>query len=154
MLICDNNHVFMFNFNQINKMITLSKKQFEAVVETVAIAARLDEIKRLDGYIPSAMLSRRKDLLRRQLQELKGTDAIEKEEEQVVNIKIDLSGVADTKTVKKEKSFGKTIASILNGRYNDDKDDDDDNHIFAVVKNLLPRENGVILREGKVVREL
>jgi hypothetical protein len=144
----------MFNFNQINKMVTLSKKQLETVAETVAIAARLDELKRLEGYVPSAMINRRKDLLKRQLRELKGKDVAEKEEEQTVNIKIDLSGVADTKTVKKEKSFGKTISDILNGRSNNDDDDDDDNNVFAVVKKLLPRENGVIVKGGKIITEL
>jgi predicted PP-loop superfamily ATPase len=144
----------MFNFNQINKMVTLSKKQLETVAETVAIAARLDELKRLEGYVPSAMINRRKDLLKRQLRELKGKDVAEKEEEQTVNIKIDLSGATDSKTVKKEKSFGKTLASILSGHSNNDDDDDDDNNVFAVIKKLLPRENGVIVKGGKIITEL
>jgi len=51
-------------------MITLNQKQFEKLTKVVAIGARLSEIERFEGYVPSSQLTTRKRALKKALAEL------------------------------------------------------------------------------------
>jgi len=130
-------------------MITLNQKQFKDVTKLVALAARLDELNRLEGYLPSALLSRRKGILKKQVETLEGK---KDDEETSINIRIEVPGEG-TKVAKKEKSFSLNLGNLLNRKFNEIELGDDDDDVFKVVKNLLPprRRSGIL---GKVVTEL
>lgn len=127
-------------------MITLNQKQFEKVAKLIAINARLDELNRLEGYVPSAAISRRKSILRKQVSELKGD---KKEEEQTINIRIEVPA-EEKQVTKKEKSYAVNLKNILGGKFN--KVEDDDDETLIILRNLLPVEHQEVL--GKIVREL
>ena len=127
-------------------MITLNQKQFEKIAKLVATGARLDELNRLEGYVPSAVISRRKNILRKQVAELKGD---KKEEEQTINIRIEVP-TEEKQVTKKEKSYAVTLKNILGGKFNEVEDDD--NETLVVLRGLLPVEHQEVI--GKIIREL
>ena len=125
-------------------MLTLNQKQLKKIMSISATAGRLDELNKLEGYVPSATISRRKSMLKKQLQELIGK---EEKEEHVINIRID---VPEERTTKKEKSFAVSLKNILSGKFNEVEEDDDET--FVSFKELLPVEARTVI--GKVVKEL
>jgi hypothetical protein len=127
--------------------MTLNQKQLKQLVEISVTAGRLNELNRLEGYVPSATLSRRKSILKNQIRDLLGKEE-KKAEEQKITINVDLSGAGETKTEKKEKSFLSTIKDLLSVK--EDKDDDNDEFV-AVIQQLIPESKITI---GKVVTEL
>jgi hypothetical protein len=131
-------------------MVELTQKQFKQVAEIVATAARLSEIKRWEGFVPSAALARRKRALKLQLSKL--TDKKEEKEETTVNIRLEIPEQGKT-TSKKEKSFAVSVGNILKGKFNEVEvdDNDDEENIFAIVKSLLPYSGKL---GGKIVTEL
>lgn len=133
--------------NQKSKKMTLTQKQLKNVAEVSAIAGRLDELNKLEGYVPSALISRRKSILKGQLKELLGET--EKKEEKTVQIHIEIP--EEGRKVKRESTnFSSTLKKLLTGNFNEVEDDDDET--LVVVKNLLPIESREVI--GKVVREL
>lgn len=127
--------------------MTLTQKQLKNVAEVSAIAGRLDELNKLEGYVPSALISRRKSILKGQLKELLGET--EKKEEKTVQIHIEIP--EEGRKVKRESiNFSSTLKKLLTGNFNEVEDDDDET--LVVVKNLLPIESREVI--GKVVREL
>lgn len=128
-------------------MVNLSQKEFNRLVEVVATAARLSEIQRWEGFVPSSALARRKRTLRAQLSKVSDK---EEKEETTVNLRIEIpEGKAVT---KKEKSFAVNVGNILKGKFNEVNDDDEDN-IFTIVKAILPKGYNSLLG-GKIVTEL
>lgn len=130
------------------KMLTLNQKQLKKIMDISAIAGRLDELNKLEGYVPSATISRRKGILKKQLANLVGTE--KKEEDTVINIRIDTNAL-EGKVAKKEQSFATTIKNVLAGKFNEVENEDDDDTL-VVLKSFLPVESHSVL--GKVVREL
>jgi hypothetical protein len=130
--------------------MTLNQKQLKNLVELAATAGRLNELNRLEGYVPSAIISRRKSLLKKQLRELVGKEE-KKEEQQTVKISINVPSVEETKVEPKEKSLLSTLKELLSGK--PEKKDDDDDNIVVILESLLPKayEKAVI---GKVVTEI
>jgi hypothetical protein len=125
-------------------MIELNQKQWKKVKETISIAGRYDELCKLEGYVPSAVIARRKGILRKQLEKLTGKAEKTETEEQVVNIKIN---IPDTKVEKKEKSKKFTLKSLLSSSTNNDDDE-----ILASIDRILPGDERTII--GKIVNEL
>ena len=130
-------------------MITLSQKELKNLIELAAIAGRLDELNRLEGYVPSASISRRKGILKGQLTKLTGKTE-KRDDEQVVNIRIEVP-TEERQVTRKEKSFAVNLKNILSGRFNEVETEEDDDALI-VMKKLLPVEHQVVL--GKIVREL
>jgi len=126
--------------------MTLNQKQFEKLTKVVAIGARLSEIERFEGYVPSSQLSTRKRSLKKQLAELIGEDT----EERTVNIRIEIP--EGEKKVEKEekKSFTLKLADLLKGKFN--KVEDDDDEVVVALRKLIPEELHSVY--GKIVREL
>jgi len=123
----------------------LTKKQFKRVAEIIATGARLSEVKRFEGLVPSSLVSTRKRTLKNQLTEL-----LEKEDTDVetVNIHIEVPGSSEKVDVKDKKSFTVKLKDLFSGNLKKEEEDDDDN-IGVVLRNLIP--DGVY---GKIVREL
>ena len=138
----------MFNKSKIKKMITLTQKQFEKAVKKLMTAARLDEISRLEGYVPSALISKRKGILKKQLASFAGQ---KKEEETSINIRIEIPEEGN-RIVKKEKSFAANLKNLISGNSYNINEDDDDENVFSVIKSLMPKTSRQPL--GKIVREL
>ena len=131
-------------------MITLTNKQFNKLAKVIATAARLSEVKQFEGYVPSAVTSKRKRMLRAQLGKLTDQATTKKDEETTVNIRVEIP--EGGKAEKKEKSFKLNVGNLLKGRFNEVEVDDDDD-IMNIVKGLFPKEHNSILG-GKVVTEL
>jgi len=127
----------------------MTKKQFNKIAKILAIAARLDELQRLEGRIPSAILSRRRGILKKQLDKLTGES-----EENDTNIRIRISVPDETIESKKEKKLNFNLNKIIGGNFADvEFDDDNDNdNVFSSIKKLLPNRRGRGL--GKVVTEI
>jgi hypothetical protein len=128
-------------------MITLNQKQLKAVMDLSATAGRLDELNRLEGYAPSATISKRKGILRKQLADM--FDKEEPKEEKSVHIRIEIP--EEEKKVKKEESFSLNLKKLLSGKFNE-IEKDEDNEVILAIKNLLPREDRAVF--GKIVNEL
>jgi uncharacterized alpha/beta hydrolase family protein len=128
-------------------MLTLNQKELKKVLTLTALAGRLDELNRLEGYVPSAVISRRKSLLKSQVKELTNE---KKKEEETVHIQINVTG-EEPKVEKKEKSFSLNLKNILSGNFKEVKEEEDDD-ILVTIKNLLPAEQQTVI--GKIVREL
>lgn len=129
--------------------MTLNQKQFKNAMKIVAAAARIDELNRLEGYVPSSTISRRKNALKKQVEEILGK---EKKEETEINIRIELP---EEKVQKKENSVKFSLKNLLGGAKElslTEDDDDSSDELIAVVKGILPVEQRGIL--GKVVTEL
>jgi hypothetical protein len=126
--------------------MTLNQKQLKKIMDVSAIAGRYDELNRLEGYVPSATISRRKSILKRQLVELLSED---KKEEKTVNIRIE---IPEEKTEPKEKksSLSFNLSSLLAGKYNEVVEDNDE--ILVALRSLLPEDNRMSI--GKIVKEL
>jgi len=116
-------------------------------MDVSAIAGRLDELNRLEGYVPSATISRRKSILKKQLANILGKE--ESQEEKAVHIRIEIP--EEEKVEKKEKSFTLNLKKLLSGKFNEIEENDDD-EILVAIKNLLPKEDREVY--GKIVREL
>lgn len=128
-------------------MITLNQKQLKKVMDFSSIAGRLDELKRLEGYVPSSTISRRKNILKKQLAEMIGKE--ETKEESTVNIRIEIP--EEKKVEKKEKSFSLNLKNLLSGNFKE-LEEEDDNDVLVAIKSLLPKEDREVI--GKVVKEL
>lgn len=128
-------------------MITLNQKQLKKVMDFSSIAGRLDELKRLEGYVPSSTISRRKNILKKQLAEMIGKE--ETKEESTVNIRIELP--EEKKVEKKEKTFSLNLKNLLSGNFKE-LEEEDDNDVLVAIKSLLPKEDREVI--GKVVKEL
>lgn len=124
----------------------LNQKQFEKLTKVIAIGARLSEIERFEGYVPSSQLSTRKRTLKKQLAELVN----EETEEREVHIRIEIP--EGSKKVEKvdKKSFTVKLADLLKGKLC--KEDEDDDETVVVLRNLIPEDLRPIY--GKIVKEL
>ena len=129
-------------------MITLNQKQFENAAKLIAASARLSELQRLEGFVPSALISRRKEMLKKQIAKLKGETDRPADE---IHIRIEVP-TEEKKAVKKEKTFSVNLGKLLSGRFNE-LEEDDDEELLVNLKGLFPeKRNNVVL--GKVVTEL
>jgi hypothetical protein len=128
-------------------MITLNQKQLKKVMDFSSIAGRLDELKRLEGYVPSSTISRRKNILKKQLAEMMGKE--ETKEESTVNIRIEIP--EEKKVEKKEKSFSLNLKNLLSGNFKE-IEEEDDNDVLVAIKSILPKEDREVL--GTIVKEL
>lgn len=128
-------------------MITISQKQLEKAAKLIAAGARLNELNRLEGYVPSALTSKRKAMLKALIAGLSGKKE-KTEEQREVHIRIEVPE-EKTQVVKKEKSFTLSLKDILAGKFNEVEDNDDDT--LTVLSGLLP-EAGITF--GKIIREL
>ena len=128
-------------------MLTLNQKQLKKVMDFSSIAGRLDELKRLEGYVPSSTIFRRKNILKKQLAEMIGKE--ETKEESAVHIRIELP--EEKKVEKKEKSFSLNLKNLLSGNFKE-IEEEDDNDVLVAIKSLLPKEDREVI--GKVVKEL
>lgn len=127
-------------------MITLSQKKLKTLIGLAATAGRLDELNRLEGYVPSAVISRRKGILKKQI-----ANAVGKKDEEERSIQIRIEVPEEEKVTKKEKSFAVNLRNILGGNFSKVEEDDDDD-VLVVMKSLLPPQNSAVL--GKIVTEL
>lgn len=128
-------------------MLTLNQKQLKKLMDITALAARLNELKKLEGYVPSGLIAKRKGIIKAQLTKLTGKES--EKEETTVRIQIE---IPEEKVVsKKEKSFGDTIKNLLAGKFNEVKEDDEDD-VLLVFKSLLPADSRPAY--GKVVTEI
>ena len=128
-------------------MITLNQKQLKKVMDFSSIAGRLDELKRLEGYVPSSTISRRKNILKKQLAEMMGKE--ETKEESTVNIRIEIP--EEKKVEKKEKSFSLNLKNLLSGNFKE-IEEEDDNDVLVAIKSILPKEDREVF--GTIVKEL
>jgi hypothetical protein len=129
-------------------MITLNQKQLEKLTKAVAIAARLSEIERFEGYVSSSVTSTRKRTLKKQLAELTDKET----EERTVNIRIEIpeGGVKkEEKEEKHKKSFSLNLKDLLAGKSNKEEDDDE---TLVVLKSIIPQDLTGFY--GKIVKEL
>ena len=129
-------------------MLTLNQKQLKKVMDLSSIAGRLDELNRLEGYVPSSTISRRKNILKKQLAEM--TDKKDEKDETSINIRIELPDESP-KVEKKEKSFSLNLKKLLSGDFKGIEDEEEEN-VLVAIKSLLPKEDREVF--GKVVREL
>ena len=128
-------------------MITLNQKQLKKVMDFSSIAGRLDELKRLEGYVPSSTISRRKNILKKQLAEMIGKE--ETKEESTVSIRIEIP--EEKKVEKKEKNFSLNLKNLLSGNFKE-IEEEDDNDVLVAIKSILPKEDREVL--GTIVKEL
>ena len=128
-------------------MLTLNQKQLKKVMDFSSIAGRLDELKRLEGYVPSSTISRRKNILKKQLAEMIGKE--ETKEESTVNIRIEIP--EEKKVEKKEKSFSLNLKNLLSGNFKE-IEEEDDNDVLVAIKSILPKEDREVF--GTIVKEL
>ena len=129
-------------------MVTLNQKQLKRLIDLAAVAGRLDELNRIEGHVPSAFISRRKGILKRQL--VDGIDEEKSQDEQTINIRIEVP-TEEKRVAKKEKSLAINLKNILSGNFGKVEEDDDDD-TFVVLSKLLPAEHRSVM--GKIVKEL
>jgi hypothetical protein len=127
-------------------MITLNQKQIEKLTKAVAIAARLSEIERFEGYVSSSVTSTRKRTLKKQLAALTEEEPVER----TVNIRIEIPEGEAKKEEKEEKhnkkSFSFNLKDLLSGKSNKEEDDDE---TLVVLRSIVPQE-----LVGRIVKEL
>lgn len=126
-------------------MITLNQKQFQNALKASAIAGRLDELNRLEGYVPSSTISRRRNLLKKQAETLFGKET---KEEQVLSIRIELP---DEPKKEEKKSFSLNLKELFTGKAFTNSFDEDE-EIVSVIRKIIPTEHKAIV--GRIVDEL
>jgi hypothetical protein len=78
----------------------LNQKDLKKVMTVANLAGRINELEKIEPYVPSGAVLKRKSDLKKQLREVLGKK--EDKEEQVLNIKIELPDSIEEK--KREKS--------------------------------------------------
>lgn len=123
----------------------LNQKDLKEVMTIANVAGRINELERIEPYVSSGLIQKRKAELKRQLRKLIG----EKEniEEQVVKIEIKTNLPEEKKEEKKKNSLTFNLKDLFKGAKLEEEEP-----VVRVLRGLFPEEEVVSI--GKIIREL
>lgn len=102
-------------------MVKINQKGLDKIVQIASLAGRYNELQRLEGQVPSSLITRRKTIIKSQLQELLKDK--EEEKETTMNIRIEIPTETEkSKKEAKENCF--SLSSLLGKKYANDESDE------------------------------
>ena len=120
----------------------LNQKDLKEVMTIANVAGRINELERIEPYVSSGLIQKRKAELKRQLRKLIG----EKENiEEQVEIKTNLP--EEKKEEKKKNSLTFNLKDLFKGAKLEEEEP-----VVMVLRGLFPEEEVVSI--GKIIREL
>jgi len=121
----------------------LNQKDFKKIAQALELAGRINELERLEPWVPSSHIIKRRSTLIKELKEL--VDVNDKEEK-IIEIKVELPEQKE----KKKDPFTFNLCDLFKKRVKDD--DDDDESVIRVIRGLIPEENRITI--GKIIEKL
>lgn len=123
----------------------LNQKDLKEVMTIANVAGRINELERIEPYVSSGLIQKRKAELKRQLRKLIGEK--ENTEEQVVKIEIKANLPGEKKEEKKKNSLTFNLKDLFKGVKLEEEEP-----VVRVLRGLFPEEEVVSI--GKIIREL
>ena len=123
----------------------LNQKDLKEIMTIANVAGRINELERIEPYVSSGLIQKRKAELKRQLRKLVGEK--ENTEEQVVKIEIKANLPEEKKEEKKKNLLTFNLKDLFKGTKLEEEEP-----VVSVLRGLFPEEEVVSI--GKIIREL
>lgn len=123
----------------------LNQKDLKEIVTIANVTGRINELERIEPYVSSGLIQKRKAELKRQLRKLVGEK--ENTEEQVVKIEIKANLPEEKKEEKKKNLLTFNLKDLFKGTKLEEEEP-----VVRVLRGLFPEEEVVSI--GKIIREL